>query len=593
MRKVMLGLVHSIVCLMVISCGFEIPQSLTIKAKPGLRVPLGSPLKSLKEEDRVEYLVSLANIQKMMGEAGDATAQLAVYDYQMGPTEAAEFNVASNTQVYAVHYPITEMKLELYKYVQEAIADMGPGSQAYDIPPVITVEIGGILFEETPLEDFFKPAPYPGIAEIYLTKDGLQFDDTDITPSFSIPLTEMYRLVTSVTGKKFGLRISRNEENEEYDDNVKVWIPALGMAGYEDGVVSDDGEWLEFVVGDGNNSTTTFSPQDALASSAGKLEIFVKLTGPYKGNITLDMVFDWDIAMIDTSGVNGTLLEGSYPIENNFADFLGSDVEFKTINGYVYVVGEYEGFNADISLTFNGNNLIDFDPSLHLVPQRPQFAGTIQGPLLDTSLQDRLIPLTEILNTKDPVSPNLEYQFRIMEWELEKVKVLENPDEKISIDLVLVLPLELQVYSSDPASTDYAKLNLDVFPEIAGAGDLFQRGGAGDDSLFKMLTKASIILDSIDSTILEFKKFAIRVWVDENKYDKPPLDLGATKPSVTFDSKDIAFPFSPKFEFLIKKDDGKDFATLKILRPLETEEPMFDFSITVIADVDIDYPVNF
>jgi len=590
MRKVMLGLVHSLVCLMlIVSCDFEIPKSLTIKAKPSLRVPLGSPLKNLPAEQKIEYIVSLANIQKMMGEAGDATAQLAVYDYQMGPNEAAEFHVAANTQVYAVHYPLAEMKLELYEYVRGVIADMGTGSQSYDMPSTITV--GNV---DIPLEDIFKPSPYPGIAEIYLTKDGPKFDDTDVPPLFSIPLTEMFRLVTSVTGKKFGLRISRNEEND--DNDIAVWIPALGMNDYETGMPSADGQWLEFVVGDGINSTTTFSPQEDLASSAGKLEVFVKLTGPYKGTITLDMIFDWDVAMIDTSGdgsgVNGTVLEGSYPIENNFADFLGSDVEFKTINGYVYVVGEYEGFNADISLTFNGNNLIDFDPSLHLVPKRPQFAGTIQGPLFDSSLE-KLIPLTDILNTKNPDSPNLEYKFKIKEWELERVKVMDNPDEIISIDLVLVLPLELQVYSSDPASTDYAKLNLDVFPEIAGAGDLFQRGGAGDDSLFKMLTKASIILDTIDSTVLEYRNFAIRVWVDENKYDKPPLDLGANKPSVTFDSKDIAYPFSPQFEFLIKKDEGEDFATLRIIRPKETEIPEFDFTITVIADVDIDYPVKF
>jgi len=575
MQKLMLGLVHSLVCLMLImSCGFQIPQSITIKAEPGLRVPLGSPFKSLGEGERLEDLISRDNILRMMGEAADgysAVAKIEVYDYQMGllsdgTLEADFLGIDPDSQVYAVRYPIAEMQLDLNKYVQGVIDDMYPGSWGYEVPPAIF---------DNPLTS------YP----IYLTDDGPKFDATDITPLFSIPLPEMYRLVSEVTGNKFGLRISRVAGKE---DNVEVSIPALGINDYIKGVSFDDpdGQWLEFVV---NDNPTTFRPQDALAP-AGELQIFIRLTDSYPGTNTLEMVFEWEEATLDTSGIKGTRLEGSYPIDNNLGAFLGSGVEFKIIDGYIYTSGGNDAFTATMSLTFNGENLIGSDPSLTLVPS-PQFEGTIVGSLPESSLANviNLAPYISADYSASPNPPNLDYEINIIDWLLRKEE-LGTDDEKITIDLVILLPLEFKVSGGDPNS-DYATLDLKgVFPEITE--DLLLRSGAGDDNdnLFKMLTDVSIHIGSIKNTIMEHQKFAIGVSgiSDGIPYNKS-LNLGDTNPIITIYNNEIAYPFTPQFEFLVEKDEGEDFATLRILR---TDNPEFDFFITITANVFIDETIN-
>jgi len=577
MRKVMLGLVHGLICLMlIISCGFEMPQSITIKAEPGLRVPLGSPFKELGEGERLEDLISRDNIRKMMGEAADeysAAGKIEIYDYQMGPNEAVTLGIDPDSQVYAVRYPIAEMQLDLNKYVQDVIADMDTESREYEVPSAI---------EGIPLETLFDNDPN---LAIYLTDDGPNFDGIDVTPLFSIPLPEMYRLVTEVTGNKFGLRISRIEDCE---DNVEVRIPALGIDDYIKGVPfnDSDGQWLEFVVDD---NPTIFKPQEALKPTAGKLDIFIRLTGPYPGDITLDMVFEWEEAILDTSGVTGALLEGTYPIDNNLGDFLGSDVEFKIIDGYIYTSGGNDAFDATMSLTYDGDNLISSDPTLELVDELPQFTETtIIGPLPKSSLKDviKLAPYVTAKNPDSPDLPELNYEIKITNWLLRK-EDLETDDEKITIDLVILLPLEFKVFGASSKS-EYVTLDLEgVFPEIKE--DLLLRGEPGEDndSLFKMLADVSILLSSIKSSILEHKRFAIRV-SDENKYDEV-LKLREGNPSVTFDNNAIANPFTPQFEFLIEKDEGENFATLRILR---SDNPEFDFFITVTANVFIDETIN-
>jgi len=100
-KKNILGLACIFVYLIaVMSC--EIPHSITIKGKPGVHIPLGSPFSSLEEGERLEDYISSAKIREMMGNTGSNGIQL--YDYTGD-------NNYSNVQTYLLHYPLARIEL--------------------------------------------------------------------------------------------------------------------------------------------------------------------------------------------------------------------------------------------------------------------------------------------------------------------------------------------------------------------------------------------------------------------------------------------------------------------------------------------------
>jgi len=85
----------------VMSC--EIPQSITVKGKPGVYIPLGSPFANLDDEDRIENYVSTARIKEMMGNSGGNGVK--VYNY-------TSTDVYPDVQTFVAHYPIAKIQLD-------------------------------------------------------------------------------------------------------------------------------------------------------------------------------------------------------------------------------------------------------------------------------------------------------------------------------------------------------------------------------------------------------------------------------------------------------------------------------------------------
>ena len=99
MKKSMLGLACVFVYLITVMSCEIIPQSVTIKGRPGLYIPIGSPF---KDGERLQDYTSSANIRQMMGGGDDS---IRIYDYNGNDVDA-------EVQAYIVHYPIAEIELE-------------------------------------------------------------------------------------------------------------------------------------------------------------------------------------------------------------------------------------------------------------------------------------------------------------------------------------------------------------------------------------------------------------------------------------------------------------------------------------------------
>ncbi|MCL2127251.1 MAG: hypothetical protein FWH38_03260 [Treponema sp.] len=556
MKKIMPGL---ICMLFVLSC--EIPQSLTIKGNPGVYLPLGSPFASLDQDDRLESKISPASIREMMNKSVSETSTdrpARIYDYQLDSALGSQLGIDPATQTYLIHYPIVSMQLDLMEYVDDAMSDYEDNEPAtYVIPAAIANIITQNIFD----------SQYP--SGCFLTLDGPKTSPGD--PLFSVNLSDMYKLVYEVNGERFGIQIGYSAT---FEQNIMVRIPALGIGGsgpndYQKGV--KDGDKLVFY----NPAKTTFSPADL--GEGGMLEIYVKLTGPCSGTINPEMVFIWTSAEIDTSGKN---LSGSYPVENSLGEFLGQGVDFKKVEGYIYVDGAGDG--GTITLKAGSNDILSDSP----LTQKPSpvFQDPYTKKLPDSSL-NAPIDLLGLLNSGGSV---LEYEINIPTMTINN----SNTSEVITADLVILLPLELEI--TTPASGAYAntyvKLDLeDLFPD-PGDGDLFMRESQ-DNGLLNNLDYVKIIIINPNITVIDMSRLAVLVTA---KNYSNIIDFSLASPYLQIDFKDLPYPFSPKFEILLKRDGGSGSpGTFRITRPAQGKEQSFNFSLAVEARANIDYTIDF
>jgi hypothetical protein len=532
----------------------DIPQSITIKGKPGLYIPIGSPFPPPEEDDkenpkRLENNISPDRIREMMETSKTSGAK--IYDYTGS-------DAGPGVQAYIVHYPIAEMKLDLAEYVRSATAD-GETEFSHPIP--------------TLNESTFN-SQYPN--GCYLTRSSPP-SSTEGAPLFSISLADMSRLVKEVNGGPFGLDL---DYDPNFVNNIEVKIPALGIANYIPGEAINNNTKLRFV----NTSKTKFEPQKELPKS-GELEIYIRIKKPAGGKIAPEVVIEWETALFDTTGMNN--LNGTYPIENSLGKFLGNGVAFKEVRGRIYVGGV--GEKASLTLKGNGSHLIP-EKSQLTEKDRPSFKDPFNEQLPSQSLGTLLIPLTDIIN--DPGKSTLEYQIFIEEMEIKEDEV-DKEEGKIFADLVILLRLDFNI--STPSTyrpNDFAKLDLgDVFPKIGGGGDLFGRTeNSSTNSLFDQIESVTITLTKLENTILDPNKLAILV--TSGSYNKL-IDFNIPEPYVEFKMNELPKIFNPKFEILLRKEKtGDQFATLEIKRPAPGKDPVFDFFLTVEAKADIDHTIS-
>jgi hypothetical protein len=548
MKKLTIGLL----CLTGAMLGFflscEIPQSVTIKGQPGVYIPLGNPLNGLDEDQRLENYISTAKIREMMDSSG-TTSNLAIYDYRGydDPT----------VQTYIVHYPITELKLDLSEYINDVVNDDNT-TFSYTIPTEITT-ISADLFISN----------FPNGA--YLTGNGPQ--DVEGAPLFLVSLVDMAKLVKEVNGGPFGLEMDLGIDSS-FKENIWVKIPAFGINDYVQGIA--EGGKLKFAKTPVDGKFIPKQQPEGHLNENDELEIFVKATGICSGTIAPDIVFEWTTAIIDTS--DNDSLKGEFQLENSLGEFLGNSVHFKDVQGFIYVNGVDSA--TTLTLTVDGTTLGSANQTL-LNKSRPALMESIIE--LPAQSLAAPIPLASLLNS----NAALGYQFKIPE-----MTITNNVDlGSITVDLVVLLPLDFMV-TAQSSMPDYVKLDLgDIFPDT-GNDDLFFREGKGDD-LFDNLESVTILLKNVQNTVIE-SKISILVTDSDGYSGKFDLTEGG---KLELEMDDLPYPFNPRFEIILEKDDGaigkKDYATLKILREILAIPRIFEFSLALEAQADINYKIKF
>ena len=548
-----------LVCLLLaLSCSFNAPQSITIKGSPELRLTLGSPF---KEGEGLADHIGIEKIREMMNKDPDANKGIYIEHY-LGDQLGTGFE---NVQTYLVHYPIIEMTLNLDEYLETAFEDI-PESHRFTVPSNVGSEYA--FSPHTPYNEYYiiqgipRPGSDPGI------------------PLFRIPLDDMAKLVVSVEGKAFGIKIPWSQSFEDY---LWIKVPAFGINDYIQGTEVQDGDesYLEFV----NASKKQFIPADDLTPDL-YLEIFAKVTGPCSGTIAVEPIFDWEKAVIDTTSGEGTdALHDEYEISNSLGDFLGV-AEFSKVQSYFYVSG-LDGGEAKLHLYYDdghgindlvqNESLIDssFNPDLILNNNLP--GHSISSP--------PYIDLTDVLNSPNDI--NLGYNI-----EIERYVIVNEPGQNITIkaDLVLLLPMSLKIFTppKNPVTYgNYVKLDLgDAFGDLSDE-DLFRRKSDGD---LINLDSVTIFLDNPRITAIDPLRLAVLITTSGGF--EQLLDFGSPRPSLTIQKQDLAYPFAPQFEVLFEKElPAEAFATLEIERDARESWKM-DFELTITAKVGIDKTID-
>jgi len=241
---------------------------------------------------------------------------------------------------------------------------------------------------------------------------------------------------------------------------------------------------------------------------------------------------------------------------------------------------------------FNNNDspLVDND----LTPKEPpKFSDTVPiTNIPDHSIDSMVfIPLTDLFSSEADL--RLHYRITIKKSEIFRDEIENSKeDKKITVDMIILLPLQFSITSPAPSnySKDFAKLDFgDKINDIMGDGDLFSRTGDGND-LFDYIDKIKIIIKDVNNTLIDKESLALLVETRQNdqviEFKNKDLFLNITGDDIR------QIPFNPKFTILLRKDSGKNYGILKILRPEKDKPPAFNFKLDVEAAVKINYTID-
>lgn len=525
MRKnILMGALCTGFVLVMVSCSFEIPQSITVKGSPGLYVPLGSPF---GEDTRIEKYIDFSSIGEMMGTNQDANIKM--YDYPGYSKDSAD-----KVQAYLVHCKIAEMNLNLSEYVEQL-----------DILSNVETAVSGTI---------------PGSGR-----------DMNVPIGFGT----MQDWITKVTGAKFTLTLTLSGSPGTVSVRFYSADPAHA-ADQLDHVETRDFSGAAATTVTFNSGSFTFYPKAGLT---------ISINAPVGTFFQPKLEFEWTSAMVKPNKQDADY-EGSYSFTlGDLTGYLGEGVAFKSIPTYIYMKFPQSFNNTDITLKGNDQAL----PGIN--NQDPEIIRKSVLEEIDLSKEVMNDPITFGGNGFDFASLfmnskniKLDYNINIGEFSINR----SGNEGKITVDLVIVLPLEFNVSTqSTHYPNEYVKLTLGGgLPDSIGSGDLFGRTGKADD-LLNNIDYVTIKLNNVVNTILPNLALSISAGTWNRKIDL----RNGNNTEVKLDMDELPYPFSPTFEMLLPKDDpaGSLTGTLKV-GPFD--QMKLDFFLTVEAKAEINQTIE-
>ena len=561
MKKTLLGFL----CLfaVMVSCDISLPQSIIIRGTPGVYLSLGNPVKD------IEGRLSFDGIAAMMGNPEETNIR--IYDYR--PDDS------SDVQIYLIHYPITEMNLNLGEYMMDISGETVTIPSFFNNDDLFIGAEDGICLKEG-----ISDMDYSDLMEYVDEQISDSHSNCDCGPFISIPLDDMAKLIFEAKGGPFGIEIDYNADLESV---LYVKIPGFGINSYMPGVKV--GEKLRFA---NTGTELMFKPSPRPTGNLNdenELEIFVNIKGACSGDIKPEIVFEWSEAIVkgDTSNLTDNI-----ELDINLTSFLGDGTTFNKVEGYIYIEGvDTAELTLKLGETFltYGSTSININESLLTDREGPKFPSNMS--IIEDEIPPHSLPgpinFTSVINGDAGI---LSYTIDIPEF-----KIYSNVAAgKIKADLVIVLPLELKITEEDPidpSETGYGYVKLDMGLEELlgeGGGDLFGRTGDESDDIFSQLESVDIIIENRNITIFDQSKLAILV---KNGEDKHLLDFSSEEsPHWEITSEGLAYPFSPAFEVLLKKDNqSHNYATFAVKRMTGGR---FDFTLAIKALADLDITIG-
>jgi hypothetical protein len=602
MRKnwITMGMLSALFVFVLVSCGFEIPKSVTVRGTPGFYVPLGSPFAGQEATDSVGEYLSIEGIQKMLGPDDVMT----VFDYNAGQDD--------DPQTYLIKYHIADMNLNL----SESIGEIATTQSAVSVT----------------VPDLTQP-PYSMLGTIdatnplYLTTGMPPVTQTE-TPVVTITFDEnTTKWITSISSEvgTLGLKFKGDVVGD-----IQVAIPQWGI-----GTADTSGKITDWSQGDYKNSeneTKFFNTSSKTWNPNTQIKVYVAIISTDISGETIapELAFDWSSALIDvkTAQEDGSPLfeglKGEYPLDlSSLKDTLGT-LSFKEVFAYVYINNLPNAGNTGehkLKLTYTSTT----GSETVITTGAGGYAEIENAVVTNEDLESTVDPWNpddENASLDDPLNftslfsagkATLGYELTMESVEITKAK-MDDTKKNITVDILIKLPLEFEV--NEPASNQFdkfktytdkdgkkpyehgfVKLDLAALGDMGntGGGDLLGRTGDGDDMFGDIeYLKIWVLASGFKNDIIDGLVLGVYNTPKEGPVATDILDLAELKSSNTDQDIELTpdYPFSPTFEILIPKPSANKPGTIKVPHQDAGTKPELDFKIAVEAKTALDYKID-
>ncbi|MDR2495137.1 MAG: hypothetical protein LBD24_07945 [Spirochaetaceae bacterium] len=405
-----------------------------------------------------------------------------------------------------------------------------------------------------------------------------------------LPLDEMKQWVTSVTDAEFILTLKNitgsGTISVKFNNGPEESLPISGQPlTFRSGVIP------------------SFDPAVGMT---------VSINAPAGSSYVPELDFEWVSAVIKADGDDFT---GSASMDlRELTDFLGADITFSSVRGYIFISELPAGRTAYMTLEEGGGAPPLLNNETVTVKTFP--ASVLSGPVIPADLgldANPSVPPVDLTDTFKSSNGDIRLAFTIAMTGTSTITKVVSDNGTIKADMFIELPLEFDVTynSAAPATVRLpnnpayrnSHLRLD-FPGVTPSlseDDLFGRKGNEDD-LLNSIETITIQARNIRNTVIGSK--------DEND-DAADVSLGiwnrgaagaATGESIAIrDGSPLAeaalaadYPFVPEFEILVPcQTVGSDkTGILTILRPRGGSASDFDFFLAVTAKATIEKTVD-